>query len=281
MYYIHGIEGSLVNSERFREHAPNALAGLRFPFRGEAEVNTLVGQQMQKKVSRGFTMIELIMVIVIVVILASIAYPVFINIQERGHITQDMNNLRQLGLAALMYMNDNDGVVFSTSAGAGTWMSQLQPKYIAAWKVFQSAFDTRPSSEKGDATTPISFGLNGNPNTPAGGSSIAGLLSDKITNPSVFILFASAQASGTTVTFQGTAATAAPGVTVLGQGAAAQSAPGGSATGGTHNNRKRITACMADLHVENMAWSVFTNNAKSPPSDACGNQRWDPTATCP
>jgi len=267
MYYIHGIGGSFVNSERFRQQAPNALAELRFPFRGEAEVNRLDGQQMQKKLSRGFTMIELIMVIVIVVILASIAYPVFINIQERGHITQDMNNLRQLGLATQMYMNDNDGALFPPT---DVWMKDLEPKYLPAWKIFESPFDTRPASED-NTNAPVSYGFNANAN-----SGTTSLLSDKITNPSVFILFAAAQASGTTVTFQGTDGAAAPGVTVLGQGSNnAKSNPGGVATGGTQNNRQRANACMADLHVENMAWSVFTNatNSSSDPSAA---QRWSP-----
>src|SRR6266849_4919802 len=104
-----------------------------------------------------------------------------------------MNNLRQIGLATQMCINDNDGTVFSSDASAGTWMSQLKPKYLAAWKIFQAPFDKRPASEKGDATTPISYGLNGN--TKSGGTSIAGLLSDKIRNPSAFILFAPAQDS--------------------------------------------------------------------------------------
>jgi prepilin-type N-terminal cleavage/methylation domain-containing protein len=223
---------------------------------------------MENKATQSFTLIELLVVIATIAILALIAYPAYTSVQERAKATADMNNLRQLGLATQMYMNDNDGVIFSTDPTAGSWMIQLRPKYLPAWKVFQSPFDTRASSEAGNATTPVSYGVNGN--------NIMGTLANKITNPSVFILFAPAQASGTTVAFTGTAVTTVPGVTVLGQGSnKALSNPGGIATRGTHSNGQRVDACMADLHVENMLWTVFTNNANSP-SDSAAAQRWSP-----
>jgi hypothetical protein len=159
-------------------------------------------------------------------------------------------------------MNDNDGVIFSTAVGAGNWMAQLHPKYLAAWNVFQSPFDTRPPSELGTAATPVSYGLNGN--------SIIGTLANKISSPSVFVLFAPAQAAGTTVSFLGTAVTGAPGVTVF----SAATNPGGPAVGGTHSSRKRINALCADLHSETMLWSVFTNNPVG--SDPSAAQRWTP-----
>lgn len=211
----------------------------------------------------GFTLVELLIVIVIIAVLVSIAVPVFNGVQERARATQDMNNLRQIGLATQMYLNDNDGTIFSTT---GTWMSQLEPKYLSAWKIFQSPFDKRTPSEKGDATTPVSYGLNGNPNTSAGGSSIAGLLSDKITNPSAFILFAPAQSSGTSVTFSGTPSAA---VTVYKNGGSQ-----GTAQGGTHFSRTRINAVFADLHTENMLWSKFILDTD--PNDSTAAQRWNP-----
>jgi prepilin-type N-terminal cleavage/methylation domain-containing protein len=218
---------------------------------------------MAKNFSRAFTLIELLVVIAVIAILVSIAYPVFTGVQERAKVTKDMNNLRQIGLATQTYMNDNDGVLFSTAVGAGSWMVQLHQKYLPAWSVFQSPFDTRAPSELGTVATPISYGINGTAN-------FVGTSADKISNSSVFILFAPAQASTPTVTFQGTAVTAAPGVQVL----RAASTPGGSATGGTHSSRRRINALFADLHSENMLWSVFTNTP--PGSDPSALQRWTP-----
>src|SRR5438067_13514318 len=106
---------------------------------------------MRTDKTRGFTLIELLVVIAIIAVLVSIAYPVYTSVQERARAAQDMSNLRQIGLATQMYMNDNDGVIFSSTGG--TWMSQLEPKYIPAWKIFESPFDKRAPSEVGDATT--------------------------------------------------------------------------------------------------------------------------------
>jgi len=219
---------------------------------------------------------ELFVVIAVVAILASFAYPVYTGIQERAKVTKDMNSVRQIGIATQTYMNDNDGVLPGSTTV--TWMSQLHPKYVSAWGVFQSPFDRRAPSELGDATTPVSYGVNANiyPNNTA-------MSADKITMPTVFILFAPAQALGITVSFQGTAVNpAAPGVTVLGIGSnQATSNPGGTATGGTYSSRQRVTALFADLHCETMPWTTFTNNTANPPSDPDGNLRWTPYTPYP
>ena len=226
---------------------------------------------MTKNFSRAFTLIELLVVIAVIAILATIAYPVYTGVLERAKVTKDMNNLRQLGLATQTYMNDNDGVLPGSIIPAAIWMSQLNPKYLSTWRVLQSPFDARPPSELGDATTPISYGINSNVYV----NNVA-ISAGKITKPTVFILFAPAQASTATVTFQGTALSAAPGVKVLGIGGnRATSTPGGNATGGPQNNRTRINALFADLHCETMAWGVFTNNVAIP-SDTDGELRWKP-----
>jgi prepilin-type N-terminal cleavage/methylation domain-containing protein len=227
---------------------------------------------MTKNFSRAFTLIELLVVIAVIAILATIAYPVYTGVLERAKVTKDMNNLRQLGLATQTYMNDNDGVLPGSIIPAPIWMSQLNPKYLSTWRVLQSPFDARPPSELGDATTPISYGINSNVYV----NNVA-ISAGKITKPTVFILFAPAQAPGATVTFQGTAVSAAPGVTVLGMGSnvARSVPPGANATAGTQNNRTRINALFADLHCETMAWGVFTNNVAIA-SDTDGELRWKP-----
>jgi len=214
-----------------------------------------------------FTLIELLVVMATIAILAAVVVPAFTRTFESAKATKDMSNLRQIGAATQMYMNDNNGIVFST---ATSWMTQLNPKYISSWKVFQSPFDTRASSEAGNASTAVSFGINPN---------VWGQSGDKMTKPSTFIVFAPAQASGNAVAFQGTAAITAPGMTVNTGGIPAASNPGGTAIGGTHKNRLRITALFGDWHAEAMAWSgtgpAFTKNTNNPPGDPDGFYRWN------
>src|SRR4030095_2471338 len=205
------------------------------------------------QLTHAFTLIELLVVIAVIVILVAFAYPVYTGVLERAKVTKDMNNLRQIGLATHTYLNDNDGVLFSPGT---PWMSQLTPKYFSGWRGFQSPFDKRPSSEGGTGmpVSPISYGVNANI-YPGGG---AAMPASKITKPTVFIFFAPAQASGTTVSFLGLANSPLPGVTVLGMdgGNARSNPPGANATGGTQNNRQRINALFADLHSETMPWTT-------------------------
>jgi prepilin-type N-terminal cleavage/methylation domain-containing protein len=231
---------------------------------------------MTKNNSRGFTLIELLVVFVVIAILLSIGYPALIGALARAKVTKDMNNLRQIGIATQLYMNDNDGTLPGSTTL--TWMSQLNPRYVSVWRIFQSPFDTRGSSESGNATTPVSYGINAN---------VFGTSASKITKPTIFILFAPAQDSTTTsaqVNFQGTAATAAPGVKVVGADLGkATSSPGGNATAGTNSNGQKTTALFGDLHCENMAWGsatntgvTFTNNQTRASSDPDGGNRWTP-----
>ncbi|SRR6266542_3255879 len=220
--------------------------------------------------NRAFTLIEMIVVLGVIAIMMSLTYPVYITISQRARATKDMSNLRQIALATQMYMNDNSGS-FPGSTTV-TWMSQfeLSQKYLSAWRVLESPFDSRSTSELGGANAAISYGINSN--VYSAGVPIS---ADKITKPTAFITFAPAQKAGTIISFQGAGNSSAPGVEVL----AATSTPGGAATGGTHNSRRQINALFADWHVETMPWSgtgpAFTNTTPTG-TDPDGGYRWNP-----
>ncbi|MCE5238863.1 DUF1559 domain-containing protein [bacterium] len=60
------------------------------------------------RTQRGFTLIELLVVIAIIAILAAILFPVFAKAREKARQTSCLNNCKQLGIAAMAYVQDYD-----------------------------------------------------------------------------------------------------------------------------------------------------------------------------
>ncbi len=63
---------------------------------------------MFRRSDRGFTLIELLVVIAIIAILAAILFPVFARAREQARKTTCLSNLKQIGTASMMYVQDYD-----------------------------------------------------------------------------------------------------------------------------------------------------------------------------
>lgn len=57
---------------------------------------------------RAFTLIELLVVIAIIAILAAILFPVFAQAKNSAKKASDLSNMKQIGIATQLYLNDND-----------------------------------------------------------------------------------------------------------------------------------------------------------------------------
>src|SRR5262249_51448497 len=57
---------------------------------------------------RGFTLIELLVVIAIIAVVAASLFPVFAQVRGKGRQVSCQSNLKQLGVAMALYVQDND-----------------------------------------------------------------------------------------------------------------------------------------------------------------------------
>ncbi len=97
---------------------------------------------------RAFTLIELLVVIAIIAILAAILFPVLSQARLAAKKTADLNQLKQLGLATIMYIGDTDDafLVFGyndTTPDLGIhWADKLQP-YVKNRAIFADGSNSK------------------------------------------------------------------------------------------------------------------------------------------
>ncbi len=121
--------------------------------------------------SKGFTLIELLVVIAIIAILAAILFPVFAQARERARAISCISNLKQLGTAMNMYVQDYDESFpcgwGSKDSGKSMWRNTLQAYIQKYYKTDPTAANPTPWY---DAQANNGNGVFSCPDKPAGPS---------------------------------------------------------------------------------------------------------------
>ncbi len=114
----------------------------------------------------GFTLIEMVVVISIILILGAMVLPVLEKATKKAEAVSCLSNIRNIGLAAIMYADDYDGhyppavVDIPNSTYANCWDILLLP-YLRSNEIFICPMDEVPTP--GPAWTyslPHSYGIN-------------------------------------------------------------------------------------------------------------------------
>lgn len=107
----------------------------------------------------GFTLIELLVVILIIAVLMAILFPVFGKAREKARAATCVSNLKQIGQAVAMYVQDYDGRLFTNRAS-------LSPASGPRWYENTGALASYLAQKS--ATTVLAVAQQGCPTRPKG-----------------------------------------------------------------------------------------------------------------
>ncbi|WP_174721499.1 DUF1559 domain-containing protein [Capsulimonas corticalis] len=148
------------------------------------------------RMRHAFTLIELLVVVAIIAIIAAILFPAFAKVREKARQITCVSNEKQLGLALLQYVQDNDermpgdhrGVAYPTGAG---WGAEIFP-YVKSIAVYKCPDDPTGQTQNlnglNEIDDPVSYAMNTNLDGGQPGGFLAGQLA-----PACTVLFVEVQ----------------------------------------------------------------------------------------
>ena len=103
---------------------------------------------MSGRRARGFTLIELLVVIAIIAILAAILFPVFARARENARKSNCQSNLKQIGTALMMYVQDYDEYTPASWLGTNDQNGTIWPDLLVPYTKNMEMFNCPSSTIK-------------------------------------------------------------------------------------------------------------------------------------
>ena len=223
-----------------------------------------------KQVRRGFTLVELLVVVAIIALLAAILFPAFAAVREKARATSCLSNLKQMGLAITQYEQDYDQhfpLLLEEKSGTSQaspnigWAANIQ-SYVKNLQIYQCPSVTTASSTDQYTTGYTDYDYNSEL-----GTGTTSAYESQLTSPSL-----------TVMTFESNPGTAfANGDGNGGASSCTYAALPGGASGAALRHNGGQNFCMADGHAKwypgstTSSSSRIFNNLCSPQSTKSGD----------